>query len=215
VLVFPVLLYAFSWTWQHRFARYLVPLVPFGCLLAALGLAALTGLLARRWARVQKTLIATLAGLAVMLWQTDGVVRYDLLLTRPDTRTIAAAWLEQNLPPGEQVLVEWYGPPYSNVRQLGFDLSDRPLDRYLGRSPRFVVTSSFSYDRWLRSPDQFARRVAFYSALHEQTPLLYEVRPWPELSYDPIQEGWDGWHILPLDAAARPGPVIRVHQLSP
>jgi hypothetical protein len=137
------------------------------------------------------------------------------LLTRTDTRTLTARWLEQNLPPGEQILVEWYGPPYGNVRQVGFDLSDRPLDRYLGRAPRFVVTSSFSYDRWLRDPAQFGRRVAFYTALHEQTPLLFEARPWPELAYDPIQEGWDGWHILPLDAGARPGPVLRVHQVSP
>jgi hypothetical protein len=112
-------------------------------------------------------------------------------------------------------MVEWYGPPYGNVRQMGFDLSDRPLDRYLGRSPRFVVTSSFSYDRWLRNPEQFGRRVAFYAALHEQTPLLFEVRPWPELDYDPAQEGWDGWHGLPLDGDARPGPVLRVHQLTP
>jgi hypothetical protein len=215
LLVFPILLYVFSWTWQHRFARYLVPLVPFGCLLAALGLAALSGIVRRCFTTRRAAVAAVAVGLAAMLWQADGVVRYDLLLTRTDTRTIAARWLEGHLPPGEQVMVEWYGPPYGNVRQMGFDLSDRPLDRYLGRSPRFVVTSSFSYDRWLRNPEQFGRRVAFYAALHEQTPLLFEVRPWPELDYDPAQEGWDGWHGLPLDGDARPGPVLRVHQLTP
>jgi hypothetical protein len=150
-----------------------------------------------------------------MVWQADGVVRYDLLLTRLDTRTQMARWLELNMPPGEQVMVEWYGPPYPSVRQMGFDLSDRPLDRYLGRMPRYVVTSSFTYDRWLRDPEQYARRATFYAALHQQTPLLFEIRPWPELEYDPIQEGWDGWHILPLDSQARPGPVLRVHQLTP
>jgi 4-amino-4-deoxy-L-arabinose transferase-like glycosyltransferase len=215
LLVFPILLYVFSWTWQHRFARYLVPLVPFGCLLAALGLAGVARVCSGRVAPRAALAVACAIGVAALAWQADGVVRYDLLLTRQDTRTIAARWLEQHLPPGEQVMVEWYGPSYSSVRQMGFDLSDRPLDRYLGRSPRYVVTSSFTYDRWLRSPEQYARRVAFYAALHEQTPLLYELRPWPELAYDPVQEGWDGWHGLPLDSAARPGPVLRVHQLSP
>lgn len=219
MLAFPLLLYAFSWTWQHRFARYLVPLVPFGCLLAALGVAGLVRLASRRWPRLAAPRpavpLAAAFGLAAMLWQAHGVVRYDLLLTRVDTRTLAARWLDEHLPPGEQVLVEWYGPPYRNVRQGGFDLSDRPLDRYLGRTPRFVVTSSFTYDRWLRNPDQYPRRVAFYRALHEQTPLLVEIRPFPELAYDPVQEGWDGWHGLPLDERARPGPVLRVHQLSP
>jgi 4-amino-4-deoxy-L-arabinose transferase-like glycosyltransferase len=215
LLVFPILLYVFSWSWQHRFARYLVPLVPFGCLLAALGLAGLVGLLSRARPTLPASLIAVALGVGAMLYQADGVIRYDLLLTRPDTRTLTARWLEQNLPPGEQVMVEWYGPPYGNVRQMGFDLSDRPLDRYLGRTPRYVVTSSFSYDRWLRDPAQFGRRVAFYTTLHQQTPLLFEIRPWPELAYDPVQEGWDGWHGLPLDASARPGPVLRVHQLTP
>jgi 4-amino-4-deoxy-L-arabinose transferase-like glycosyltransferase len=214
MLAFPVLLYVFSWTWQHRFARYLVPLVPFGCLLAAFGVAGLARLVARWRPRLAAPLAIAL-GVGSMLWQADGVVRYDLLLTRPDTRTIAAQWLEQNMPPGEQMLVEWYGPPYRNVRQAGFDLSDRPLDRYIGRTPRFVVTSSFSYDRWLRNPEQFGRRVTFYTTLHETTPLLYEIRPWPELAYDPVQEGWDGWHGLPLDASARFGPVLRVHQVTP
>ena len=201
-LVFPTLLYAFSWSWQHRFARYLVPLVPFGCLLAALGVAGIARVVSGRLGPAAASTIAAAIGLAAIAWQADGVARYDLLLTRTDTRTVAARWLEQNLPPGEQVMVEWYGPPYSSIRQMGFDLSDRPLDRYLGRSPRYVVTSSFTYDRWLRSPEQYARRVAFYTALHEETPLLYEIRPWPELAYDPVQEGWDGWHGLPLDPAA-------------
>ena len=104
LLLFPTLLYVFSWSWQHRFARYLVPLVPFGCLLAALGLAGLARLLARlfagRSATVRPMTLAGAVGLAAMLWQADGVVRYDLLLTRPDTRTLTARWLAQNLPPG-------------------------------------------------------------------------------------------------------------------
>ncbi|MGE3912690.1 MAG: glycosyltransferase family 39 protein [Chloroflexota bacterium] len=218
VLAFPVLLYVFSWTWQHRFARYALPLVPFGCLLAAFGLARMMAL-ARRVAPLIASspgrLVPALLGLSVMLWQADGVVRYDVLLTRPDTRTIAANWLSENLPPGEQVIVEWYGPPYGNVRQMGFDLSDRSLDRYFGRTPRFIVTSSFTYDRWLRTPDLFPKREAFYSGLHERGTLIYEVRPFPELEYDPVQEGWDGWHGIPLGPDARPGPVLRVYQVTP
>jgi hypothetical protein len=192
-----------------------VPLVPFGCLLAGLGLACLMRLRARRFSPSSGVLVAAGIGAAAMLWQADGVFRYDMLLTREDTRTTAARWLEQHLPPGEQVMVEWYGPPYSNVKQMGFDLSDRPLDRYLGRSPRYVVTSSFSYDRWLRVPEQYARRVAFYDALHNETPLLFELRPWPEMAYDPVQEGWNGWHGIPLDPDARPGPILRVHPITP
>jgi Dolichyl-phosphate-mannose-protein mannosyltransferase len=214
MLVFPLVQIAFSWTWSLRFARYLMPLVPFACVLAGYGLAVLTGWLAgalhRPAARVP---LAAGIGFLVLLWQADGVVRYDALLTRPDTRTITARWMESNLAPGEQVMVEWYGPPYGNVRQMGFDLSDRPVDRYLGRTPRFVAVSSFTYDRWLRDPERSPRRVAFYQALDEQATLLYAIEPWPVLPYDPVQEGWSGWHGIPLHPEARPGPVLRVYQL--
>jgi len=210
ILIFPLLLWAFSLSWQQRFARYLLAIIPFACILAGLGLVCLASVLPKRL-----PLTPVIAGLAalVLLWQADGVVRYDMLLTRTDTRTIAARWMESNLPPGEQVLVEWYGPPYGNVRQMGFDLSDRPVDRYLGRSPRFLATSSFTYDRWLRDPDRFPRRVAFYQGLHERASLLYEIEPYPAFAYDPVQEGWDGWHGIPLDPDARPGPVLRVYAL--
>jgi hypothetical protein len=210
VLVFPLVLWAFSLSWQLRFARYLLPIIPFACILAGLGLASLGSYLP---GRVPRPLL--LGGLAIfaMLWQADGVVRYDTLLTRVDTRTIAAAWMEANMPPGETVLVEWYGPPYSNVRQMGFDLSDRPLDRYVGRSPRFVATSSFTYDRWLRDPERFQRRVDFYQGLDARATRLYEIQPWPTFAYDPVQEGWDGWHGIPLHPNAHPGPVLRVYAL--
>jgi hypothetical protein len=210
VLVFPLLLWAFSLSWQQRFARYLLAIIPFACILAGLGLAGVASVLPARAPR--GIVVGGLAALA-LLWQADGVARYDLLLTREDTRTTAARWMDANLPPGEQVLVEWYGPPYGNVRQMGFDLSDRPLDRYLGRSPRFVVTSSFSYDRWLRNPEQSPRRVAFYRSLDERAARLYEITPWPVFAYDPVQEGWDGWHGIPFDRSARPGPVLRVYRL--
>jgi 4-amino-4-deoxy-L-arabinose transferase-like glycosyltransferase len=215
MLVFPLLLYVFSWTWQHRFGRYVLPLVPFGCLLAALGLAGLWQMATQHLTPLLAGRLVAALGVAAMLWQADGVVRYDLLLTRQDTRTITAQWLDANMPPGEQALVEWYGPPYRNVRQAGFDLSDRPLDRYIGRTPRFVVTSSFTYDRWLRAPEEFPKRVTFYRGLHEQAQLRYEVRPYPEMEYDPVQEGWDGWHGIPISGDVRPGPVLRVYQVTP
>lgn len=126
-----------------------------------LGLAEVWRLLAGKIPSSRAAVIVAFIGVTAMLSQADGVVRYDLLLTRQDTRTITAQWLDANLPPGEQVIVEWYGPLYRNVSQAGCDLSDRPH---------------------------------------------------PELEYDPIQ---DGWHGIPLSNAVRPGPVLRVYQVSP
>jgi 4-amino-4-deoxy-L-arabinose transferase-like glycosyltransferase len=210
VLIFPLLLWAFSLSWQQRFARYLLAIIPFACIVAGLGLAGLVRLFP---VRAPRSVLVGIVAVLALIWQADGVARYDTLLTHDDTRTIATRWMDANLPPGEPVLVEWYGPPYGNVRQMGFDLSDRPLDRYLGRSPRFVATSSFTYDRWLRDPDRFPRRVAFYQGLDERATRLYEIAPWPAFAYDPVQEGWDGWHRIPFGPEAHPGPVLRLYGL--
>ena len=55
--------------------------------------------------------------------------------------------------------------------------------------------------------------MAFYNALDAQGTLLYTITPRPRLAYDPVQEGWDGWHDIPLDADARPGPLLRLYEL--
>ncbi len=215
LLVYPLVTYVFSWSWQDRFARYVVPLVPFACILAGLGLAWLMRALARRSIAAEHvTAIGMAVGVAALLWQADGVVRFDVLLTHPDTRTIAAQWMAPNIPPDQPVLTEWYGPPHSNIRQTGLELADRPLDRYRERGLRYVATSSFVYDRWLRNPERFPRRVAFYRSLDDEARLLLWVAPWPDFGYDPVQEGWQGWHGIPLGSEARPGPHIRVYQLT-
>ncbi len=211
LLVYPLIVWLFSLTWQIRFGRYLLPLIPFACLLAGLGLAWLAG---RRSVPRAGAVAAALAG-GSLLWQADGVVRYDHLLSRPDTRHIAADWMAANIPPRETVLTEWYGPPHSRVRQTGFDMSDRPLRQHRERGIRYVATSSFTYNRWLASedPSRYPKRVAFYRSLDQEGELLFWVAPRPDLVYDPAQEGWEGWHGIPLDPDVRPGPHIKVYRL--
>ncbi len=56
---------------------------------------------------------AALAAIALTLTALVSLpaLRYDWLLSQPDTRTMAAAWIEANLPPSSQVAVESYPPP--------------------------------------------------------------------------------------------------------
>jgi 4-amino-4-deoxy-L-arabinose transferase-like glycosyltransferase len=210
-LAFPCILAVFSVSWQHRFGRYLLPLIPFACVLASLGLVWLAGHLPRRFPAGR---VVAAVAVAALLWQADGVVRYDLLLTREDTRAVAAAWMAANLPREERVVVEWYGPPHSNVRQMEFNLANRSVDRYRRDGVRYIATSSFVYRRWFADPDRHRERVAFYRSLDDDAHLLFAATPTPDLGYDPVQEGWNGWHGIPLGPEARPGPHIRVYELT-
>jgi len=120
-----------------------------------------------------------------------------------------------NLPPGATVVTEWYGPPYPGIRQMGSDLAGRSIEQYRRRGIRYAATSSFMHDRWTRNPDQYPERADFYRSLDERATLLFAVEPRPTYPYDSVESSWQGWHGIPLDSEARPGPHIRVYQLAP
>jgi hypothetical protein len=115
--VWPTLYLLLIGTWQARFVRHTLPLLPFCCLFAAGGALALA-----RWAwgtwgsrhheaggavrgRRVRTLAAVLpAALAV------GAVAWGLaflaIYTSPDTRLAATGWIEANLHPATRLVVE-------------------------------------------------------------------------------------------------------------
>lgn len=215
LVAYPLTVYVFTWSWLMAFSRYVLPLVPFGCALAALGVAAMFGLVKNGLVGNGRVaaVVAGVVALGSLAWQADGVARYGAMLTREDTRTVAADWMNANLPPGETVWMEWYTPSYRNARQLGWELSDRTVERQRARGARYVMTSSFTYDRWLSAPDRYPARVAFYETLKRDAARLYHVDPLPAFSYDPTQELWDGWHGIPFGPEARPGPRLSVYRL--
>lgn len=85
---------------KYGVPRYMVPWAPFICIIVA-GELVQTGHL--RHARP-----AMILGLAfVLTWPANTIAaKYALLLTRPDTRTVAKTWIEQRVPGGNTVLVE-------------------------------------------------------------------------------------------------------------
>jgi hypothetical protein len=96
---------------QDRFfARWLLPIYPVLCLLAAWGVAtALRALLAGRPLALRRAAW----GLAVVLLLAQGVVyavHNDVVLSRPDTRALARAWMVANVPEGAKVVVEPIAP---------------------------------------------------------------------------------------------------------
>jgi 4-amino-4-deoxy-L-arabinose transferase-like glycosyltransferase len=82
------------------FFRYVLPLVPLVCLLAAVGVNHTARWLSRRVGMPAAGALALVAGLAL----GPGLVAsawFDVLLARTDTRVLAAEWLIPQLKPGE------------------------------------------------------------------------------------------------------------------
>lgn len=91
--------------------RYLLPLLPAAIVLAC---AAIDGLAlrvaARANGRVSRNAGVLGLGAVLALPLLAGLPRH-LATLRPDTRTVARAWIEANLPAGAFLGVESYGPP--------------------------------------------------------------------------------------------------------
>ena len=109
VLVPAVVLFVLFMGLQDRFfARWLLPVFPLLCLLAAWGGVALADAVAAR-ARLRPGFGAAavaLAGLALCAQGLVFSVHNDAVLAREDTRMQVRRWMVANLPPGAKVVVE-------------------------------------------------------------------------------------------------------------
>ena len=98
----PVLFLVYMGFQERHFGRWLMPALPFLCLLAAAGVVALVRLGPRR-------LRLAAGGVAAAALCVQGVVfsvHDDLVLSRADTRAAARAWLLAHVPAGAAIVVE-------------------------------------------------------------------------------------------------------------
>jgi hypothetical protein len=125
VLAFPLPYLVIIGTWGSRFERYAEPVFPFACVLAALGLWEL----ASRWPARRVVVVSALAALAT-LPVLGRVLYYEVLLWRPDSREVAAAWIEKNLPADAQIAMEPYTPSVTWRDETGavHRVTSPPLD---------------------------------------------------------------------------------------
>jgi 4-amino-4-deoxy-L-arabinose transferase-like glycosyltransferase len=88
------------------FGRWLLPVFPLVCLLAAYGAVRLVELGGARRRRRWRPALAALAVAALLGQGLVYSVHGGLVLSRPDTRNLARAWLVAHVPAGTKVVVE-------------------------------------------------------------------------------------------------------------
>jgi len=102
VCAFPVAYYIAAGPGRTVFVRYVIPVLPFLCILAGIAIDALAAKLTRFTSArpaVTAAVTATLTALAVLpsAWN---LAQLDYLMTRTDNRVLAAAWIRDRIPPG-------------------------------------------------------------------------------------------------------------------
>ncbi|MDP2711391.1 MAG: glycosyltransferase family 39 protein [Solirubrobacteraceae bacterium] len=100
-----VLFVLFMGSQERYFGRWLMPVFPFVCILAAYAAIELADWLGARAAALRPTFVAA----AIVLLCGQGVVyslHSGMVLSREDTRNIAREWMVANVPAGTKIVVE-------------------------------------------------------------------------------------------------------------
>ncbi len=186
--------------WQ----RWIIPLIPIGLLFAAKALWTGVDVVTehkperRRW--TQSAAILLIIILSIIPLKETG--RHTYLMTQPDTRILAAQWIEANLPAGSKIAREWYTPliPGEGIsvtyRRFLYQLG--PFDETLGRQYDYLVASSYAYDIYLNLANRRPEDVASYAEPVKFYQKLFANEPVAEFKPDP-------WKT--------PGPTIRVYKI--
>jgi hypothetical protein len=212
MLTLPLAMFVVLGSQKLYFARFALPALPALLVEASLALDVLLA-----W----NALVGVVATLLVALPTLVDTVRFDHIITQPDTRTLAREWIDASLPAGSTLAVD--APPLGPTLSTGrfevsvandwslFDLT--PAD-YRARGIDYIVVSSFTGDARVVDPAREARRQAFAAELPTQASVVAQLRPYrgdvaPAFAYDQIYGPYTD-----LDALERPGPTVTVYRLT-
>ncbi len=187
--------------------RYLLPAYPALAVLGAWAAVRLTRRLRPRGRWLAHTLFASLVA-ALVLPPLARSVRVSQLLTLPDTRVLAAAWIEENLAPGRRIALEWAYVPVLDPERYELNSLDYPEGGPEALDADYIVVSSYAFNRYFMAPEQHARELAFLQALEAGPEPAARFSGQPrERAYTYIERVPPG----PLDQQGMIGPEIRIY----
>jgi hypothetical protein len=183
-VVFPLVYYMMLTTQKIVFARYLLPLTPSVCLLAAAGVVSGVSLL-RRYEIPRAPRTAMIAGLtiAALLRPALMSIGTDREMARASTVDQAYSWILQNIPAGASIVLErrsmllpgQYRATYiPQLRRTTYEALRKDGVEYL-------VANSESYGAALAAPQQYPSDYNEYMRIFTQSRELQTIKPSSDL----------------------------------
>jgi len=181
--VFPLLYFIMISEHSLIFARYLLPAVPFACLLAGIAATDIAAWLQRQsgmpW--VQPLVTVTLV-VIMAVPQIRQAVGFNRMISAIGTQRLAYEWIEANVPKGSDVVVEATALLLPSNRYRVHQVR-RVVDRAASRVVNcagYVVASSLSYAEVLDNPTRSAPDYEAYRDFFQRRVELASFQPSPE-----------------------------------
>jgi len=179
-VVFPVVYYMMLTTQKIVFARYLLPLTPSVCLLAAIGVVSGVSLL-RRYEIPRAPRTALIAGLTIAALLPPALmsVGSDREMARSSTVDQAYTWILQNIPAGASIVLERRSMLLPIQYRAAYvpHLRRKTYDEWRQDGVEYLVANSESYGAALSAPQQNVNDYNEYMRIFTQSRELQTIAP--------------------------------------
>jgi len=197
LVVFPVVYFAVIAGRSLIFGRYLLPILPFTCLLAAIAVVSGVSLL-RRFdiPRTPRRLLIAGLTIAALLPPALNSAAFNRDISGESTQAVAYRWIIGHVPAGSRIAIEKYDlrlPTPTFQTEHVVRLTDREHADYVRDGFQYVVASSQVFGRLFDAPQHAPDLYERYRRLFDQSQELLIVKP----------EG------------RRIGPELRIYKLQP
>lgn len=223
---FPVILYVAMAMQGRYFGRWMLPAYPALAVLAAYGAVRTVDAVLARVPHLRPHSALALVATVALAQPVVDVVRSDVLLTRTDTRATALAWLLDEVPAGDGIVVEPAVPgSYRRaLRDAGLELYpvSRPfqayeqtlrpglVEGYRSQGYCWVMVNGHQRDRGIAAG--LVGAADYYRELAAESELRLRVSPFAS-DAAPSSFSYDFSFNYYPPAHRRPGPVIELRRL--
>lgn len=195
-VVFPLVYYTMLTTQKIVFARYLLPLTPMLCVLAAAGVVSGVSLLRRyEIPRAARTALIAALTIAALLPPALIAVTGDRELAKESTVDQAYSWILQNIPAGANIVLERRALllPVQYRATYMTQLRRKSYEQLRSEGAEYLVANSEAFGRALVAPHQYPEDYNDYMRLFTQSREIHTVKPTADV----------------------PGPELRIFQIVP
>jgi len=197
LISFPLLYYFIIGSFTRHGDRYILPIVPFLTIIAAMFLMRIVSRIPFSGNKpgAKRNVILAIAAFILILLPGIKVIRYVQLMSEKGTRIEAKEWINENIPRGKRIAYEFYFPHFSGYKMENiYTIGVHPFEWYKDRFD-YIIVNSARYDRYFKtSLGQYQGIRRNYEDIEANSELVKQFDP-------------------PTFSPNNPNPIIKIYRI--
>lgn len=149
LISFPLLYYFIIGSFTRHGDRYILPIVPFLTIIAAMFLVRIVSRVP--FSENRRSVVLAITAFALVFFPGIKAIRYAQLMTEKGTRLEAKDWVKDNIPRGKRIAYEFYFPHFSGYKMENiYTIGVHPFEWYEDRFD-YIIVNSGRYQRYFKT----------------------------------------------------------------